>query len=118
MAFFLKSKKSAEERRRFKRFEFWFKAKIRTNHSHIVEVNCRNLSKGGMFFTSSAQIAVSTLCFIEFDLPMIQEELIFKGVVLRSDFNSQKDVYETAMSFVNLDEKMTSILKKIQAIYS
>ena len=118
MAFFMKSKKSREERRRFNRFEFWFKAEIRTDHSHKVEVNCRNLSVGGMYFSSSTQIPVSTLCFIELDLPMLQEKVVFKGVVLRSDFSSQKGDYETALSFVNLDEKMTGLLKRIQAIYS
>ena len=113
--FFLRKK----DKRKFDRAKFSLQAKIRIeNVEGINEVYCKNLSEGGMLFDSKASFPISKPCIVEISLPQEQKDLVFKGVILRSEHDQKNDSYETAVSFTNIDEGKAKELLRIKTLYS
>lgn len=87
------------------------KGKSATKHS-VSQVN--NISKGGVNFTSSFPIKISSVVIIDLTTPFIADSIRLEGMVLECREKVSGVLYEVRIQFQEVSEHVLSVLEKIE----
>jgi hypothetical protein len=108
---------SNSERRQFVRIKknYIIRFSDSSNPSLKFEISqVENISKGGMCFTSTMNIAAGTNLTIELRTPYIADTIFLEGQILNSQERVKGLIYANRLSFKNFSPQAKDILEKIE----
>ncbi len=111
----IKEKKNMKERRKFPRAKCDFIIEIESQKANIT-AHAVNISASGMYLESNREIPLFRQIAVGIKLPGIEELIECIGVVVRSEKDSVKDIYQIAIFFQDIEpedkEKLTEYVER------